>query len=216
MDELRNTENRRRQRSGKLRELFEEIQTMSMMNYSIEDMIKSLEERHPDEVYFAVQYLDVHKGEELDDIVKQAYEMLYSEELPLLSRKPEQKPELPVVSETDRKTMMERCTERLIRVFIRDRMELVIDRLANNKFKTRDFAELYDREYIETLVRTVKLFSPTKEVKKEMLQDRRRMRSIIDRIFEELYVLTKRERCWTCDWLEFENLKAYEGGEQNE
>jgi hypothetical protein len=46
-----------------------------------------------------------------------------------------------------------------------------------------------------------------------MLQDRRRMQAIIDRIYEELYVLTKRTKVWTCDWFDFGNLKAYEAKE---
>ena len=119
--------------------------------------------------------------------------------------------------EVDRKTMLEQCTERLIKTFLRDRIELVTDLLASGRFNAREFASLgYDREYMECLVRTVKLFSPTKEVKREMLQDRKRMNTIIDRIYEELYVLCKREKCWTCDWLDFEGLKMYEMEENND
>lgn len=216
MDELRNTENRRRQRFGKLRELFEEIQTMRLMNYSIEDMTETLQERHPDEIYFACQYLKAHKGEDIESIVKQAYEMLYSEQPPVLKPKnPEHKMKMPEVPEADRKTMLEQCTERLLKAFIRDRVEMVTCLLANNKFNVREFAVCgYDRHYIETLVRTVKLFSPTVEIHKEMLQEPKRMNAIIDRIYEELYVLTKRTKIWTCDWFDIESVRKYESKEE--
>lgn len=213
MKELRNYENRRRQRYGKLRCIFEKIQTMRLMNYDMETMTQTLGE-HPDYVYFVNNYIEAHKGEDLQTIIRKAYELLYSEEPPILKPKKEQKREVP---EVDQKTMLEQCTERLIKTFLRDRIELVTDLLASGRFNAREFASLgYDREYMECLVRTVKLFSPTKEVKREMLQDRKRMNTIIDRIYEELYVLSKREKCWTCDWLDFEGLKMYEMEENND
>ncbi len=211
MDELRNTENRRRQRFGKLRELFEEIRTMRLMGYSVEDMTNALEERQTDEIYFANQYIEIHKDKTVEDIVKQAYELLYSEEPPVLKQKKEHKTAVPEVA---RETMGVICTRRLIRAFIRNRVEQVVGLLSSGRFDTREFASWgYDRHYIEVLTRTVKLFSPTEEISREMLQDKKRMQAIIDRIYEELYVLTKRTRVWTCDWLEFEGLRKYEGGE---
>lgn len=211
MEELRNLENRKRKRYGRLRELFEQVQTMRLMGYSVEDMKNALESRQTDEVYFANQYLDVHnKGEGLETIIHKAYELLYSEEPPILKPKnaehnTEEMPQL------DRKSMMERCTERLIKAFIRDRIELVVSLLASNKFNNREFASLgYDKEYADCLTRTVKLFSPMREIKKDMLQDRKRMQAIIDRVYEELYILTKRQRMWACDWLDIEGLRQYE------
>lgn len=208
MEELRNYENRRRKQYGRLRDLFEQVQTMRLMGYSVEEMKSVLEDRQVDEIYFANQYLDVHKkSEDLETVVRKAYELLYSEQPPLLPKKAKHKPEVP---EVDGKKMLERCTEHLIKAFIRDRVELVTSLLASDKFNMREFAGCgYDRHYIETLVRTVKLFSPTVEIKTEMLQDRKRMQAIIDRIYEELYVLTKRTKVWTCDWFDFGNLKAY-------
>lgn len=215
MEELKNYENRRRKRFGRLRELFEEIQTMKLMGYSVEDMTNALEDRQTDEVYFANQYLDVHnKSEDLETVIRKAYELLYSEEPPILKTKNTEHntEELPKL---DRKSMLERCTERLIKAFIRDRIELVVSLLASDKFNNREFAALgYDREYLDCLVRTVKLFSPTREIKMDMLQDRKRMTAIIDRVYEELYVLTKRQRMWTCDWLDFEGLQKYEAKEE--
>lgn len=212
MNELKNMENKRRKKYGRLRDLFEQVQTMRLMGYSVEEMKSVLEDRQVDEIYFANQYLDVHnKGEDLETVVRKAYELLYSEQPPLLPKKAKHKPEVP---EVDGKKMLERCTEHLIKAFIRDRVELVTSLLASDKFNMREFAGCgYDRHYIETLVRTVKLFSPTVEIKTEMLQDRKRMQAIIDRIYEELYVLTKRTKVWTCDWFDFGNLKAYEGKE---
>lgn len=212
MNELKNYENRRRKNYGKLRELFGNVQTMRMLNYSVEEMAEALTERHPDEIFFANQYLEAHKSEDLQEIIRSAYELLYSEQPPLLPKQAKRKPEVPDV---DGKNMMERCTEYLIRAFIRDRVELVVSLLANDKFNMREFAGWgYDKFYIETMVRTVKLFSPTVEIKQEMLQDRKRMQAIIARIYEELYVLTKRTKIWTCDWLDFGNLKAYEAKEE--
>ena len=214
MDELRNKENRRRQRFGKLRELFEEIQTMRLMGYSVEDMTNALEDRQTDAIYFANQYIEIHKDKTVEDIVKQAYELLYSEEPPVLKQKKEHKT---AVTEVARETMEVICTRRLIRAFIRNRVEQVGDLLSSGRFDTREFASGgYDRHYIEVLTRTVKLFSPTVEISREMLQDKKRMQAIIDRIYEELYVLTKRTRVWTCDWLDFEGLRKYEGGEWND
>ena len=215
MEYLRNEENRKRKRYGKLRELFEEIQTMKMMGYSVENMTEALTERHPDEVYFASNYIEAHKGEEIQSIIKQAYELLYSEKPPVLPKKGEHKKE--PVPEIDRETMEVICTRRLLKTFIRDRVEFAVDLLASKRFNVREFASLgYDRHYIEVLTRTIKLFSPTEEISRDMLQDRKRMNAIIDRIYEELYILTKRQRCWTCDWLDFEGLRKYEGGECNE
>lgn len=214
MNELRNMENRRKQRYGKLRDLFEKVKTMKLMQYSVEEMKSVLEDRQVDEIYFANQYLDVHnKGEDLETIVRKAYELLYSEEAPILKpknveHKTEEMPKL------DRKSMLERCTERLIKAFIRDRIELVVSLLASDKFSTKEFASLgYDREYTECLSRTIKLFSPTREVKMDMLQDRKRMTAIIDRVYEELYVLTKRQRMWACDFFDIEGLRQYEAKE---
>lgn len=212
MEYLRNEENRRKQRYGKLRDLFEQVQTMRLMRYSVEEMVSILENRQTDEVYFANQYLDVHKNEcgDLETIVRKAYGLLYSEEPPILKpknteHKTEETPKL------DRKNMMELCTERLIKAFIRDRVELVVSLLASDKFSTREFAALgYDREYSDCLVRTVKLFSPTREIKMDMLQDRKRTNAIVDRVFEELYVLTKRQRMWACDWLDIESVRKFE------
>lgn len=213
MEELRNLENRRKKRFGRLRDLFENVQTAKLIGYNVEEMASMFEDRQVDELYFANQYLDVHKNEDLEAVIRKAYELLYSEEPPILKpknteHKTEEMPKL------DRRSMLERCTERLIKVFIRDRIELVVSLLASNKFNMREFAGCgYDRHYIETLVRTVKLFSPTVEIKTEMLQDRKRMQAIIDRIYEELYVLTKRQRMWTCDWLDIEGLRQYEAKE---
>ncbi len=213
MEYLRNEENRKRKRYGKLRELFEQVQTMRLMGYSIEDMVNALEDRQTDEVYFANQYLNVHKGEDLGVIIRKAYELLYSEEPPVLKPKnTEDKTE--EVTNLSRKSMLERCTETLIKAFIRDRVELVVSLLANDKFSTREFASLgYDREYSDCLARTIKLFSPTREIKMDMLQDRKRMNAIIDRVYEELYVLTKRQRMWACDFLDIEGLRQYEAKE---
>lgn len=216
MEELRNLENRKRKRYGKLRELFEQVQTMRLMGYSVEDMVNALEDRQTDEVYFANQYLNVHKGEDLGVIIRKAYELLYSEEPPVLKpknteHKTEEMPKL------DRKSMLERCTERLIKAFIRDRIELVVSLLASNKFNMREFASLgYDRDYAKCLVRTVELFnpSPSREIKTDMLQDRKRTNAIIDRVYEELYVLTKRQRMWACDFLDIEGLRQYEVKEE--
>lgn len=210
MKELRNYENRRKQRFGKLRCVFEKIQTMRLMNYDMETMIQTLGE-HPDYVYFVNNYIEAHKREDLETVIRKAYELLYSEEAPILKPKDgEHKSKTPEVPEINRKTMLEQCTERLIKTFLRDRIELVTELLSSGRFNAREFASLgYDREYMECLVRTVKLFSPTKEIKREMLQDRKRMWAIIDRVYEELYILSKREKCWTCDWLDFEGLKIY-------
>ena len=216
MEELRNLENRKRKRHGKLRELFEQVQTMRLMGYGVEDMVNALEDRQTDEVYFANQYLNVHKGEDLGVIIRKAYELLYSEEPPVLKpknteNKTEEMPKL------DRKSMLERCTERLIKAFIRDRVELVVSLLVNDKFSTREFASLgYDREYSDCLARTIKLFSPTHEIKMDMLQDRKRVNAIIDRVYEELYVLTKRQRMWACDWLDIESVRKYEAKEEEQ
>lgn len=215
MEELRNLENKRKQRYGKLRELFEQVQTMRMMGgYSVEDMVDALEGRQTDEVYFANQFIDIHKNEDLKEVIRKAYEMLYSESAPILKpknteHKTEEMPKL------DRRSMLERCTERLLKAFIRDRIELVVSLLASNKFNNREFAALgYDREYTECLTRTVKLFSPTREIKVDMLQDRKRVSAIIDRVYEELYVLTKRQRMWACDWLDIESTtRAFEAKE---
>lgn len=188
---------------------------MKMMGYSVENMTEALTERHPDEVYFASNYIEAHKGEEIQSIIKQAYELLYSEKPPVLPKKGEHKKE--PVPEIDRETMEVICTRRLLKTFIRDRVEFAVDLLASKRFNVREFASLgYDRHYIEVLTRTIKLFSPTEEISRDMLQDRKRMNAIIDRIYEELYILTKRQRCWTCDWLDFEGLRKYEGGECNE
>lgn len=212
MEELRNYKNRRRKQYGKLRELFENVQTMRMLNYCVEEMAEALTERHPDEVFFANQYLEAYKSEDLETVIRKAYELLYSEQPPLLPKRTKHKPEVP---EVDGKTMMERCTERLIKAFIRDRVELVVSLLASDKFNIREFAGWgYEKHYIEVITRTIKLFSPTVEIKTEMLQDRKRMQAIIDRIYEELYVLTKRQRMWTCDWLDFEGLRKYEAKEE--
>ena len=217
MEELRNYENRRRKQYGRLRELFEQVQTMRLMRYSVEEMKSVLEDRQVDEIYFANQYLDVHnKGEDLETIIRKAYELLYSEEPPILKpknteHKTEEMPKL------DRKSMLERCTERLIKAFLRDRVELVVSLLASNKFNAREFASLgYDREYMDCLTRTVKLFSPTREIKMDILQDRKRMDAIIDRIYEELYVLTKRQRMWACDWFDIEGVRKYEVKEEEQ
>lgn len=211
MNELRNYENRRKKRYGKLRDLFEQVQTMRLMQYSVEEMKSVLEDRQVDEIYFANQYLDVHnKDEDLETIVRKAYELLYSEEAPILKPKnvEHKTEELPKL---DRWSMLERCTERLIKAFIRDRIELVVSLLASDKFSTREFASLgYDREYTECLSRTIKMFSPTREVKMDMLQDRKRMNAIIDRVYEELYILTKRQRMWACDFLDIEGLRNFE------
>lgn len=217
MNELRNMENRRKKRYGKLRDLFEQVQTMRLMGgYSVEDMKNALEDRQVDEIYFANQYLDVHKNEDLEAVIRKAYELLYSEEPPILKpknteHKTEEMPKL------DRRSMLERCTERLIKAFIRDRIELVVSLLASNKFNMREFASLgYDREYAKCLVKTVELFNPnpTREIKTDMLQDRKRMTAIIDRVYEELYVLTKRQRMWACDWLDIEGVRKYEAKEE--
>ena len=216
MNELRNLENRRKKRFGRLRELFENVQTAKLIGYNVEEMASMFEDRQVDELYFANQYIDVHKNEDLEAVIRKAYELLYSEEPPILKpknveHKTEDMPKL------DRKSMLERCTERLIKAFIRDRVELVVSLLASDKFNFREFASLgYDREYADCLTRTVRLFnpSPTVEIKTEMLQDRKRMQAIIDRIYEELYVLTKRQRMWTCDWLDFEGLRKYEAKEE--
>ena len=215
MNELRNYENRRRKRYGKLRDLFEQVKTMRLMQYSVEEMKNVLGDRQVDEIYFANQYIDVHKNEDLEAVIRKAYELLYSEEPPILKpknveHKTEDMPKL------DRKSMLERCTERLIKAFIRDRVELVVSLLASDKFNFREFASLgYDREYADCLTRTVRLFtpSPTREIKMDMLQDRKRMQAIVDRIYEELYILTKRQRMWTCDWLDIEGLRQYEAKE---
>ena len=131
MEYLRNEENRKRKRYGKLRELFEQVQTMRLMGYSIEDMVNALEDRQTDEVYFANQYLNVHKGEDLGVIIRKAYELLYSEEPPVLKPKnTEDKTE--EVTNLSRKSMLERCIETLIKAFIRDRVELVVSLLAND------------------------------------------------------------------------------------
>jgi len=212
MNELRNMENRRKKRYGRLRDLFENVQTMRILNYSVEEMTEALTERHPDEVFFTNQYLEAHKSEDLQEIIRSAYELLYSEQPPLLPKQAKRKPEVP---EVDGKNMLERCAERLIRAFIRDRVELVVSLLASDKFNIREFVGWgYDKFYIETMVRTVKLFSPTVEIKQEMLQDRKRMQAIIDRVYEELYILTKRQRMWTCDWLDIEGLRKYEAKEE--
>ena len=211
MEKISNEENRKRKRFGKMRELFEEIQTMRLMNYNVEEMTEILEERHPDEIHFANQYIEFHKNEKIEDIIKQAYELLYSEEPPILKKKEESKTQ--EVPEINSKTMLELCTQRLIKAFIRDRVELVTELLASGRFNAREFASLgYDREYMECLVRTVKLFSPTREVKREMLQDRKRMNAVIDRVFEDLYILSssKRTRLWSCDYLDIEGLRKYE------
>ncbi len=215
MEDLRNYENRRRKNYGRLRELFENVQTMRLMGgYSVEEMAEALTERHPDEVFFANQYLEAHKSEDLQEIIRSAYELLYSEQPPLLPKRMKHKPEVP---EVDGKTMMERCTERLIKAFIRDRVELVVSLLASDKFNIREFAGWgYDRHYIEVLTRTIKLFSPTIEISSDMLKDNKRMQAIIDRIYEELYVLTKRTKIWTCDWFDFGNLKIYEVKEEEQ
>lgn len=213
MEELRNYENRRKKRYGKLRNLFEQVKTMKLMQYSVEEMKSVLEDRQVDEIYFANQYIDVHKNEDLETVIRMAYELLYSEEPPILKpknteHKTEEMPKL------DRKSMLERCTERLIKAFIRDRVELVVSLLASDKFNFREFAALgYDREYADCLVRTIKLFSPTREIKMDMLQDRKRTNAIIDRVFEELYVLAKRQRMWACDWLDIEGVRKYEAKE---
>ena len=217
MNELRNLENRRKKRFGRLRELFENVQTAKLIGYNVEEMASMFEDRQVDELYFANQYLDVHnKGEDLETIIRKAYELLYSEEPPILKpknteHKTEEMPKL------DRKSMLERCTERLIKAFLRDRVELVVSLLASNKFNAREFASLgYDREYMDCLTRTVKLFSPTREIKMDILQDRKRMDAIIDRIYEELYVLTKRQRMWACDWFDIEGVRKYEVKEEEQ
>lgn len=214
MSELRNMENRRKQRYGKLRDLFEKVKTMKLIQYSVEEMKSVLEDRQVDEIYFANQYLDVHnKNEDLETIVRKAYELLYSEEPPILKpknteHKTEEMPKL------DRMSMLERCTEQLIKAFIRDRVELVTSLLANDQFSTKEMASIgYEREYSDCLVRTIKLFSPTREIKVSMLQDGRRVNAIVDRVYEDLYVLTKRQRMWSCDWLDIEGLRHYEAKE---
>ena len=203
-------ENKLKQMYGKLRKLFEEVRTMRHY-YDYREMTEALEE-HPDFIYFVNNYLEAHKGEDFEEIVKKAFQLLYSEEPPSLTKK-EVHRTMPV-PEVARETMEVICTRRLIQALIRSRVELVIDRLANNTLNMCEFAACgFDRYYIETMVRTVKLFSPTVEIKRDMIQDRKVMRAIIDRVYEELYVLTKRQRMWTCDWLDFESLRVYEGGE---
>lgn len=214
MNELRNLENRRKKRFGRLRELFENVQTAKLIGYNVEEMASMFEDRQVDELYFANQYLDVHKNEDLEVVIRKAYELLYSEEPPILKPKnvKHKTEELPKL---DRRSMLERCTERLIKAFIRDRVELVVSLLASDKFNIREFASLgFDKEYAENILRTVKLFSPSREVKMDILQDRKRMTAIIDRIYEELYVLTKRQRMWTCDWLDIEGLRKFEAKEE--
>ena len=208
MTDLKHEDLAKRRRYKRLGLTFEEVKTMQMMGcYTTEEMAETLKE-NPDYIYFVNNYLNIHSGENLETIIRKAYELLYSEEAPILKEKEEHKIE--PVPEVARESMEVICTRRLLRAFIRNRVELVIDRLANNRFKTRDFVELYDREYIETLVRIVKLFSPTREISRDMIQDQKRMNAVIDRVYEELYVLTKRQRCWTCDWLDFDGLKTYE------
>lgn len=215
MNELKNMENKRRKKYGKLRELFEQVQTMRLMGYSVEDMTNALEDRQTDEVYFANQYLDIYsKSEDLLTIVRMAYELLYSESAPVLKpknkeHKTEEMPKL------DRKSMLERCTERLIKAFIRDRVELVVSLLANNKFSNKEMASIgYERAYSDCLVRTIKLFSPSREITVDVLRDGKRVNAIVARVYEELYVLTKRQRMWSCDWIDIEGLRRFEAKEE--
>lgn len=199
-----------KKRFEKLQKLFEEVQTMRLMHYTYTEMAETLEEQHPDFVYFVNNYLEAHKGEDLEEVVKKAFQLLYSEEPPILRKKEPKKEPVP---EGDGKMMLERCTERLIKYFIRCRVELIVELLCTERFNAREFAGLgYDREYMNCLLHTIKLYSPTHEIKREMLQDKKLMDKIVSRVFEDAYVLTKRTRVWTCDWLDFEGLKKYDGG----
>lgn len=208
MTDLKHEDNKRKQMYAKLQKLFEKVQTMRHMNYNYRDMVDTLEEQHPDFVYFVNNYLEAQKGKDLEEIIRKAYRLLYSEEPPILRKKEDYTPNQ--VPDTDGKIMLERCTERLLRYFIRCRVELVVELLCSGRFNAREFAALgYDREYMNCLLHTVKLFSPTCEIKREMLHDKKLMDKIISRIFEDAYILTKRTRVWTCDWLDFEGLKTY-------
>lgn len=210
----------KKQRYERMRILFEEVKTMQMMGWTdVSEMSEALE-INEDYTHFVNNYLNAHKNEELECIICKAYKLLYDESVPMYQKaesEEESGPEAVIETEKqpNRETMEVICTRRLIETFIRDRVEYTICQLASKTYDPRNFvAAGFDREYVECMVRIIRLFSPTIEVRRSMIQDEKRMLTIVDRIYEELYTLnTKRKKLWSCDKLDFIGLRKYEGGE---
>ncbi len=204
-----NEELTKQQRSERLRVIFEEVKTMKMMNFSLDEMTDTLQ-LHPDYAYFVNQYLDAHVGEDLETIVASAYELLYGEAPPLQPKTVQSM--RPKAIEPNKVTMEMICTKRLLKDFLKARVEFMICKMAAGQFNVKEFvAAGYDKAYALSLVRIIKLFSPVDEITQEnmteVLQDKSCMQAIVNRAYEDLYILTKRKRMWSCDWIDFVGLK---------